>query len=224
MNFIIKAFIILLLSMLWMNSSYAIFIQPTSVVSNAADFYNTPAVLIDAATGNGGINYSAPNVGSGGGGTSWWTSTSGATGVVLTFDFNVSQNLEEFYLWDYTAHTPINWKLKLFSDVSGAGTELLDFDFSITTGPSPTSTKHVLDFTDVNGVLSGTLTTLIASQLGGVGLAEIGFTASEATTVPEPSTLVLLGSGFLGIIGYGYRRYYIRRKVLSFASFNLQST
>ncbi len=221
MNFKIKALTILFLGCLfWTNPSYAYFIQPTSAVSSTGSNFNLPAVLLDAATSNSGVNYSAPNPQSGGGGTSWWTFASGSTGVVLTFDFSISQDLEELYLWDYYDHSPADWKLNLFSGASGTGSTLLDFDFSITPGPINTSTKHVLDFTDANGVLSGTLTTLNDSVGGGVGLAEIGFTGSETTAVPEPSTFALLGSALLGFLVMDTD--VIRRKKLSATCLNLQ--
>ena len=54
-------------------NSDADFIQPSTINSTGAGFTNTPAVLINAATANGGTNYAAPGASGGGGGTSWHT-------------------------------------------------------------------------------------------------------------------------------------------------------
>jgi len=182
-------------------------IQPSSIAANVGSVFNNPSVLINAALGSGGVNYAAPNPVSGGSGTSWYTSAEGTTPVTLTFDFGASQTLGELYLWDYYKHTPTNWTLKFFSGSGGAGTELLDLDFTISPLGSQASTKHVVDFTDVAGALSGTLTSGNASAFGGVGLAEIGFTPAQDAVVPEPSTFAIWS--LLGGIGLvlGHRRH-----------------
>lgn len=168
-------------------------------------------MLIADAAGGGGASYAAPNPGSGGGGTSWHTGDLGTTPVVVSFGFDTVgpstiSVLEELYMWDYYGHSPTDWTLKLYSGAGGTGTTLLDYDFSISPGTtSGTSTKHIIDFSDVTGYLSGTLETRSNSGFGGVGLSEIGFTAT-IFNVPEPATFTLAALGFLALLRRRRRR------------------
>jgi hypothetical protein len=175
------------------------FIQPTSI-STPTSTLNTPSVLINHATGNGGASYVAPDPSSGGSGTSWYAAVAGTTPVVLSFNFAATTDtFSEIYMWDYYTHSPSDWTVKLYSGLNATGTELLDFDFSIIPGPSSTSTKTALNFTNVSGVLSGILETRNNSVSGGVGLAEFGF-LTEPAPAPEPSSLLLLGFGAWGLM------------------------
>lgn len=180
------------------------FIQPTSITTPASTI-NTPTVLISDATGNGGINYIAPNPGSGGSGTSWYTANAGTTPVVLSFNFAATTDIfSEIYMWDYYTHSPSDWTVKLYTGLNATGTELLDFDFSIIPGPSSTSTKTALNFANVSGVLSGILETRNNSGSGGVGLAEFGF-LTEPPPAPEPSSLMIWGMAGLCTMAYRHR-------------------
>lgn len=183
------------------------FIQPTSISTTASLSTNTPAVLINAATGNGGTAYVAPGPASGGSGTSWHTGDAGTTPVTLSFDFAATTDLySELYMWDYYTHSPSDWTLKLYSGLGATGTELLNLDFSISPGiVNNTSTKHIIDFSNVTGVLSGVLQTRNNSGSGGVGLAEFGF-LTEHPPAPEPSSFLLLSLGALGLVRSVRRR------------------
>src|SRR5687768_16203966 len=113
-----RALVSVVISLSAVATGNATFIQPTSISANAPNTLNTPAVLIYDASGNGGTNYVAPNPSSGGGGTSWYTSTAGTptTPVTLTFDFAPTADIFlELYLWDYYFHTPVAWTLNLYS-------------------------------------------------------------------------------------------------------------
>jgi len=182
--------------------SQAGFIQPTTASTTATPSLNTPAVLINAATGSGGVAYAAPNPGSGGGGTSWHTGDNGTTPVTVTFDFaSTTEKFTQLHVWDYYFHSPLLWTLKLYSGAGQTGTELIDYDFSIVPGAVSTSTRHDIDFPDIMGpVLSGILETRGNSAGGGVGLAEFGFTTAPPPVIPEPSTLALLGLGTAGLV------------------------
>ena len=177
------------------------YVAPSSVSADASGFFGVPNDLISDAAGAGGVNYVAPSPFNGGGGTSWFTAVSGLNPVTISFDFGSSQDLDVLYLWDYNGHSPTDWNLQLFSAAAGSGSQLVDFDFTIGPGANGTSTRHVLDFTDVTGALSGTLTTQNNSTRGGVGLSEFGF---SAIAVPEPTSTVFLMCG-LGMYLVGSR-------------------
>lgn len=181
------------------------FFQPTSI-STPTSTINTPSVLISNATGNGGINYVAPDPASGGSGTSWYAGIPGTTPVVLSFNFAATTDIfSEIYTWDYYTHSPSDWTVKLYSGLNQTGSELLNFDFSIVPGPTSTSTKTAINFANVTGVLSGVLQTRNNSGSGGVGLAEFGF-LTQPPPAPEPSSLLLLGLGTLGLVRSAHRQ------------------
>ena len=99
-------------------------------------------------------------------------------------------------MWDYYWHSPTDWNLSLFSGANLTGTQLLDFNFSNAQNNAATSSaKHVHDFSNASGVLSGTLTTRNSSTNGGVGLSEVGFIGGDAPVIPEPSSLAIFGIG-----------------------------
>lgn len=176
------------------NLSADIFVSPIAATSTSPNDFNTPSVLISDAASE---NYVAPNPASGGSGTSWWTNTPGSTTIEVSFDFGAAQAIDELVLWDYYDHSPTEWTLQLFSGAGGTGSELLNFDFSIAPGAVLTSTRHLIEFGAIQGVMSGVLETSIDSSRGGVGLAEFGFIT---TSVPEPSTFAILGlCGMLGV-------------------------
>lgn len=66
-------------------------------------------------------------------------------------------------------------------------------------------------FDDYNLIKTGSTSFVFATPVyslsfhdGGIG--EIGIDNLKVTSVPEPGTLVLLGSGLLGLVGYGRKR------------------
>ncbi len=205
-NEILVALSTFVLCLISVPQSQAGFIQPTSASTTASPSINTPAVLINAATGNGGTNYVAPNPSSGGSGTSWHTGDSGTTPVRIDFNFATTTDFfSELYMWDYYTHSPSDWTLKLYTGLNATGTELLDYDFAIVPGPNQTSTKTAINFTNVAGVMSGFLETRNSSTNGGVGLAEFGF-VTVPVPAPEPSSLLLLGLGALVFVWRTRRR------------------
>jgi len=188
------------------SAANAAFLQPSSASSDAADNVNTPAVLISDATDNGGTAYDAGNPDSGGDPPdqlSWFTLVNGVTPVKIFFDFSGAVNLEELYMWDYNTVTPTQWTLNLYDGSGQTGSQLLNYDFSISPYPNPgDSYTHTLDIADTSGVLSGELVTRNNSQIG-VGLAEFGFTGTE---IPEPATVSLLLMGAVGLIARKRRK------------------
>jgi MYXO-CTERM domain-containing protein len=183
----------------------AIYIAPTSISANVDSglfgTLNSPDVLIADAPGGGGVDYAPPYAVAGGFGTSWFTSASGATPVVLSFDFSpTSSTINQLYVWDYYGYSPTEWNLKLFSGAGGSGSLLLDHDFTIRDGifEHTFQDRWIINFADESGFLSGTLSTRNSSVEYGVGLSEFGFSSGSPT--PEPSTFVL---GMLGLLGLG---------------------
>jgi hypothetical protein len=175
----------------WFPKQYLVPINSATTTSTPST--NTPTALISDANGN--YYYLAPNPGSGGGGTSWHTTDPGSSNVNVVFNFQHVDSVDALLLWDYYTHSPSNWRLELFSGTGATGTTLLSYDFSISPGPSGSSTRNVIDVPNTFGVLSARLTSLNNSQSGGVGLAEVAF----AEVVPEPSTFLLAVLGVLGL-------------------------
>jgi hypothetical protein len=94
--------------------------------------------------------------------------------------------------------------ISVYSGLDGAGTLLASFSLPLTT-PGP-SGENYNDWVPIGVSFSG-----IAESVQFTGTADyIGFdnvTFGSATpTVPEPSTLLLLGSGLLGLVGLRWRR------------------
>ncbi len=161
---------------------------------------NNPTALIKDALGD--YDYAAPNPGSGGSGTSWYTSAAGSSNVWIVFDFAEVEGVDELIVWDYYGHSPTDWRLELFSDLNATGTMLLSHDFSITPNTGG-STRHVIDVLDIFGERSARLISLNDSTRGGTGLAEVAF-----LQIPEPSTFLLAGLGLpgLALLASGRRR------------------
>lgn len=163
----------------------------SSVTSNGGNTFpgNPPAVLVSDAQGD--YNYSPPNPGSGGGGTSWHTSSSnGVPAINLTFNFAGASKIRDLVLWDYYGHTPADWTLKLFAGVNGTGGELLSHDFSINTFyVNYNPTRWDIDVANTDNVGSAVLSTRSNSYWGGVGLSEVAF------VVPEPASAAMIALG-----------------------------
>jgi len=50
---------------------------------------------------------------------------------------------------------------------------------------------------------------MLGGKSNGQGGAEIGFNVSlEITPIPKPATMLLLGSGLIGLAGYGRKRFF----------------
>jgi len=157
------------------------------VTSNAPNNLNTPAKIVSDAQGD--YNYAAPPPG--GGVDSWHTNQAGGPNfgpvhnVRVTFNFNSIAGVDELVLWDYYSHSPTQWTVKLFSGLNATGSELLSYDFSISPVLNFFSTRWVIDLADTLNVSSAQLLTRVASQNGGVGLAEVAFVQAA---VPQPTS------------------------------------
>ncbi|MFT5543469.1 MAG: MSHA biogenesis protein MshQ [Glaciecola sp.] len=163
--------IIVLAILCFLPTAKAEFVTPVSVTALHEVSWAVTSNLIESASDT---SYVAPNPGSGGGGTSAWTSENTNT---YTFNLDSTYTLNEIHIWDYYTHSPTGWELNFFNGANASGTNLGSTAFNIAPvvcNPS-CSTLHTVPFANVANVRSVTLTNTNTSEAGGVGLAEVHF-------------------------------------------------
>jgi len=175
------------------------FVTPSDV-SSLTTSINTANSLIKDATDN---NYAPGSPAGGGGGSSTYTSQAYNT---WTFNFDDMYMLSSAYIWDYYGHSPTEWNLSFFGR---SGSQLSTYDFTIAPDFSGGSTLHNINFADVSGVKSITLSNTNLSIKGGVGLEEVHF---GGVSIPEPSSITAFG---LALIGLSLRK--IKKTKLKFS-------
>lgn len=196
--------------------SVAALISPTSIVSNSlgelsseyqidniinhsglitnfiSDFTELPAYL-----SSGDTSHTSPSlIGNGG-----FASNYGISGGIIDFDLGNSYQLNTFLLWNDNDYQGIlNFELFTDNDTSFAGAVSLG-SFSASYGPWDYSQSVPLQLFDLNSA-NGRYVRLqiFDNESGGlVNFGEIAFDATSSSPVPEPTTMLLFGTGIAGL-------------------------
>jgi len=146
-------------------------------------------------------------------GNSYNVAVDGATSLG---PFSANFNIVSPSNFDRTGSASINELLRqlLPSSVSGSGSSLGTLTFrgntlnllSVTAGPRPSTEDYFLKL--ATQVTSGAALNALLSTLDqdGNGSVTGTFSSSNLTAVPEPTALLLLGGGLLGMIGFSRKR------------------
>jgi hypothetical protein len=154
--------------------------QPTLSHSQGSQVTGASIIEWDGGNGAGSIDHT------------------GLGGVDLT-DGGVSDRLRVMVLQD---DLPASLSFTIYDTLGGSASGVLALPGFIFAGPTPFD----LLFSSFVGAVDMTSVGAIKMVISGLPNTDLTIDFVETTHTPEPSTLLLLGTGILSVAGYGWRR------------------